>query len=1257
MAQLVITAGQAALNGVQALAPTLASTAANMAVNALFAPHREGPRLTELPVQTSTDGAPMARIWGRGRIAGQVIWASRFSEHRNETGGGKGGPSRTEFTYSLSFAVGLCEGAISGIGRIWANGALLDRSRYPVRVHTGAQEQWPDALIQAVEGAGAPAFRGTAYAVMEDWPLDAFGNRIPNLSFEVFRPAGSGGLERQVRGVNLIPGSGEFAYAVEPVMRELGPGYDAAENVNNSRGMTDLVAALDDLERDLPECRSVQLVLSWFGNDLRCGHCQIRPGVEVRDKPTRPAVWAVSGEDRSTAHLVSRDGAGRPVYGGTPDDASVIAAIAHLKARGYAVSLYPFILMDIPAGNGLPDPHGGAEQAAYPWRGRITSLSDGSAAAASDVAAFFGTAQVADFSVAPGAVSYQGPAEWGLRRFILHCAALAQAAGGVDGFLIGSELVALTTLRDGAGGYPAVDALCSLADAARSLLGPATRLSYAADWSEYSGHQPGGGAKIFHLDPLWSRPSIDAVAIDWYVPLSDWREGEDHLDAQTASGPHDPDYLAAGVAGGEGYDWYYASPADRAAQSRTPIADGAYGEAWVWRYKDLAGWWSNAHHDRPGGARETTPTGWVPMSKPVWITEAGCPAIDKGANQPNVFSDPKSAESALPYFSSGARDDLVQRRYLEAVLSHWETPANNPVSPVYGGPMVDPGAVHVWTWDARPWPDFPTRTDVWSDGPNWDLGHWLNGRAGQVPVAAIVADLAADADIGTLDLTALDDLVSGYTVDRPMSVRAAVEPLAALLGFGVFERAGAVHLVSAGFQGPVFALSDSVDDGGTARRWTGAAPAELPRDVALGFTDDTAAYRPGHASARDAFGTVATLNRQVCVVADPALARRWCGEMLADIARTAPLDGLILPPSALAVEAGDRIAVEGRVRQVQALDGAASRQAAAAPPSLRRAVSRGASAGVETPGPAVPSRPLVAVLDLPLLPGETDRAGPLVAAHCQPWPGRIAYHANGAARAESRQPARLGRLTAPLDPGPPGRWDRANALEVELFSGSLASAAPQDVLAGANRIAVAGEAGEWEILGFARAELAGASTWRLWDLLRGLAGSVTAPVEAGARIVLLNGVGDVLPVAAHETGSALTVTAVPDGLPIHHAQARSVSVTPLQRHWRPLPPVHLHARLAGGSVALDWVRQSRIPHDDWGPTDMPLGEASERYRVRCLEGGETRLSVEVAAPVCALPLAQIDAAYGARPARLDLAIAQVSERFGAGLEARCSLDL
>ena len=54
--------------------------------------------------------------------------------------------------------------------------------------------------------------------------------------------------------------------------------------------------------------------------------------------------------------------------------------------------------------------------------------------------------------------------------------------------------------------------------------------------------------------------------------------------------------------------------------------------------------------------------------------------------------------------------------------------ANNPLSPVYGGRMVDASRLYVWAWDARPYPAFPLRGDRWSDDGNWHCGHWLNGR-------------------------------------------------------------------------------------------------------------------------------------------------------------------------------------------------------------------------------------------------------------------------------------------------------------------------------------------------------------------------------------------------------------------------------------------------------------------------------------------------------------------------------------------------
>ncbi|MBJ7320693.1 MAG: glycoside hydrolase TIM-barrel-like domain-containing protein, partial [Brevundimonas sp.] len=606
-----------------------------------------------------------------------------------EWGAGKGGPKTVDYVYSLSFAVALCEGEIDGIGRVWADGRLMDLNGVAMRVYRGGEDQTPDPLIEAVEGA-APAYRGTAYVVFEDLPLGPFGDRVPQLSFEVFRrPRGEQArLEDMLEGVCLIPGAGEFALATEAVMRREGLTRTAAENVHNGEGRADLVVSLDQLQAQLPNLKRVSLVTGWFGDDLRAGRCRVRPGVERRDKPTEPMDWSVAGVERHEAYEVSRapsvgfadtspsGGGSAPAYGGTPSDESVRQAIRELKARGLEVTLYPFVFMDCPG---------------YPWRGRVAGV-DGAGATA-EIAALFG-----------------GADDWGLRRMALHYARIA-AEEGADGLLIGSEMRGVTWTRDAAGGFPAVAQFRALAAECRAVVGPGVKLSYAADWSEYFGRQTGGEV-VFHLDPLWADTNIDHVSIDWYPPLTDWREGDGGVDSAVFDGAADPAYLAAGVAGGEGFDWFYAGETDRAAQARTPIVDTAHGEDWLFRPKDLKGWWSNLHHDRPGGVRSATPTAWVSGMKPVRLSEFGCAAVDRGGNAPNLFQDPKSSESRLPPGSTGARDDAVQRAALEAVLSHYAAAVNNPVSAVYGGRML--AGADAWCWDARPYPAFPARGDVWA---------------------------------------------------------------------------------------------------------------------------------------------------------------------------------------------------------------------------------------------------------------------------------------------------------------------------------------------------------------------------------------------------------------------------------------------------------------------------------------------------------------------------------------------------------------
>lgn len=546
----------------------------------------EGPRLTSARPFTAEEGAPIPRLYGTGRLGGTLIWATRFEEASATSRQGKLGPKVTEYSYFANVAFLLCEGEIAGIRRIWADGREIDRENVEIRVYRGTESQPADPLIEARQGAGnAPAYRGVAYVVIERFEIGPYGNRIPQLQFEVIRPVGK--LHGKIRAISLIPGAIEYGLSADLVTREKRPGEQEVVNRQVLFAGTDIAASLDELQMTCPNLEHVALVVSWFGDDLRAGHCQIRPAVTTADGEGLSSEWLVSGVSRDTAPVLSRHDGGA-AYGGTPSDASVLSAIAEIKARGLSVTLYPFLMMDIAAGNELPDPYGGTAQASYPWRGRITAYpapmrpgsSDRTAAARGEVEAFCGTALPSQFIATGDTIAFSGaPDEWGYRRLVLHYAHLAMTAGGVDAFLIGSELRGLTTLRDQDHAFPFVEALCALAAEVRSILGASTLITYAADWSEYFGYHPqdGSGDVYYHLDALWAHPAIDAVGVDNYIPLSDWRD-QDYAggNPDRFATPYDRQGLKDAVAGGEGFDWYYASDEARQQRLRSPITDGAY---------------------------------------------------------------------------------------------------------------------------------------------------------------------------------------------------------------------------------------------------------------------------------------------------------------------------------------------------------------------------------------------------------------------------------------------------------------------------------------------------------------------------------------------------------------------------------------------------------------------------------------------------------------------------------------------------------
>ncbi len=1194
---------------------------------------REGPRLKTLDIQTSTEGEPIPRVFGRMRLAGQIIWSTRFKETptTQRQGGGKGiggGPSieTTTYSYSVSCAVGLCEGPITGIGRIWADGKPMPLEDVTWRLHKGMEDQARDPLIAALT-PDTPAFRGTAYLVFEDLPLERYGNRLPQITVEVRRAANPTIEHRDgpsvsdlLTGVALSPGSGEFALATQPVRRVLGEGVSASENINNTRGIPDFAASMDQLADSAPNVDSALLVVSWFGTDLRAGQCRIRPAVDRQNKETEPLTWKVAGETRGTSALVSETN-GSSTYGGTPADIAVFQAIQELRARGKKTVFYPFILMDIPPDNPMGQP-------AHPWRGRIFAQTS------EEVEKLFGLAQPADFGAWDGG-TLSGPAEPTLRRMVLHYAHLCAAAGGVDAFVIGSELRDLT--QSISPDYPAVTELRRLAADVRMIL-PNAKITYAADWSEYNSHRPDGEV-YFHLDPLWADPNIDMVAIDNYLPLSDWRAGKEHLDAQSYPSIYDPEYLATNVENGEHADWYYGSEADRAAQNRTPIIDTAHDEDWVFGVKKIRDWWRNPHHNRPGGARDASSTAWQPSSKPIWFTEAGCPAVDHGTNQPNVFVDPKSSENALPHFSRGIRDDAIQRRYLQTMLSYWRD-----------DPMVE--SIHIWTWDTRPYPDFPLRSSVWSDGENYRLGHWIAGRLDAAPLAEIVAELCEMAGESRIDVSRLTPLVDGYSIDRPLSARDALAPLMLTYGFDAVESDGLLRFVPRG-DSPLLTLSEDdlveTEGGVDPFQLTRAQETDLPRAVRLGFIRSDAEYRRGMAEAtRDdtASRRVEASSQAIALTSRTAdaAARRWLAE--SHVAKDHAT--LTLPPSRLALDATDVIAlsVDGRAlpHRIDRITDGEMRDIEATRTAPDLYVQADGPNNAPEPTPlSFPAPPQTVFLDLPLLRGDEKPGAPYVAAFSDPWTPTAVYSSVGGDDYRHvltlDAPATMGRTLADLPVSAPARWLRTS-VDVKLFGGALLSRPRLATLAGAN-IAAFETAQGWEVIQFQTANLVAPQTYRLSGLLRGQAGTepLISMLPSGTRFVLIDEALKQLPFTGAEVGLSRFLRTGPASQSHDTETFRTVERTFPGIGFRPYAPAHLKAERSGNFVHLNWVRRTRFGGDGWD-REPPLSEESERYLVTVEAQGET-VRHEIKEPFITLTA----------PTPVKATIAQVSAQFGPGFSA------
>ncbi len=1168
----------------------------------------EGRQLSNLQVQSSAYGDTIKQVYGTARIAGNIIWAEPIKETETvftstSSGGGKGGGgstvrNETVYSYSVTLAIAICEGEIDNVLRVWADSDLIDPRQFASNytLYKGGEDQLPDSVMEAALGVGnVPAYRGLAYVVIQDFPLEDYGNRIPNFTFEVQRKLLSSDtdgqpVEEKITAITMIPASGEFAYdtAVQYKLTGETVGGEFVENdfrtrINqaNADNKANALVSLDQLEATCPNIEWVSVIVGWFGDSIDAGACTILPGVEFKSgATTSPDSWQVAGFTRDTAKQITLID-GNPVYGGTPDDDSILRYLDELIARGKKIVFYPFVFMDTPD---------------KPWRGRIT----GSPA---DVASFFTKAN-------------------GFNDFITHYAQLVKDK--IDAFIIGSEMIGLTTVQDSSDdSFPAVDALVNLAATVKGIVGANVKVSYAADWSEY--HSTNGW---YQLDPLWASADIDFVAIDAYFPLTNAPQNEimrqDIIDGWTS---------------GEGYDFYYTD----SERTTTAPLDPAY----AWKNLD---WWWNHTHTNP----DSVTTGWVPQSKPIWFTEFGFPSVDGCSNQPNVFYDPASSESNFPRFSQGITDFFAQRQAISATMEVWQD-----------SPMVE--ELFLWTWDARPFPFWPDLREVWSDGNLWDKGHWVNGKFGLSTLGAVVQQLALEAGLSAdkVDISDLTQLVNGYVINVQQTAVEAIEELQRAYFFDAVERDGRIVFVRRSKDVGLILLEEALlggEDSLQAKR-----SYEAPYFVDVAYLNKSFSYQVGsqHAQRNDFTNQqkltvnipVVLTNQEGYTIAHQTLYRAIANETAHQFhlplhyAYLEPADQLEL------VREGEttRLRVirteyeEDKIRVIAVAESTELYE-----PLPDNDFGEGEAAIVASPGETKAE-----IIELPPLPGNALYASPTYAAVRgveSAWNGAVVYRSDD--NGESYQalqaitlPQSVGKATSVLAAGASERIDRVNTVNVTLEQGELESVSELAMLNGANA-ALLGD----ELIQYQTATLIGTNSYTLSHLLRGRQGTEHA-ISSHAlneRFIPLSRNLPVLSDAADAIDIARLYKPVTVGSTLQATAAQSFTNT--GRALKPFAPVHVRGvRDGAGNLTISWVRRARINGGWKNNVEIPLDELEERYLVDIYNGAVLLRRIEVTNPEAVYSAAEQTADFGAPQAAISLRVYQWSHIVGKGHTAAAVL--
>ncbi len=598
----------------------------------------------------------------------------------------------------------------------------------------------------------------------------------------------------------------------------------------------------------------------------------------------------------------------------------------------------------------------------------------------------------------------------------------------------------------------------------------------------------------------------------------------------------------------------------------------------------------------------------MPQSKPVWLTEFGCPAVDKGANQPNVFPDPKSSENALPYFSNNARSDYAQRSYLSANIDHWTSDEN-------ADGMVDIEHSYIWTWDARPYPAFPSQTSVWTDGDNWRTGHWINGRLGNAPLGELMAAIMTDHGFVDFDVSLVEGTLQGYVQAEITSARSMLETLIEMFLIDVVEGDDKLLFSSKLKTSKTPILLETIADqtGEHLMRYNRRQETELANEILLTHLAPDLDYQPSTAYSRrlsrasqkqEVLTLPGAVDKDTAAnVADQWLQNHWASRETIEF---------LLPIDDIGLEVGDRVQFasenlfnvpKGIYAILQIEDGVHRHITAArliSSSSLDQTIE---PTHIQTLDVSSGFSPNIVLMDLPLITGSNATDWARGAAYVKPW--TAIYLSSSSAddgynqRASLAMPSFIGTLSADLHPGVEGRFDHANIINVDLPFGEFETIDLSQLLAGGNVLAIRALNDAWEIVQFQSALEIAPNQWQLSGLLRAQAGTedaMLAGAQSGADVILINDNVVSLGLNSSEIGIELNWQALAVGKSIE--ETNIITFAGGIRAHTPLSPVHLRGSWVSGGISLSWIRRGRISADNWLGVEIPEDEDQIQFLVK-----------------------------------------------------------